>query len=112
MAFLRRPTFVLLPLLLLALACQRPEPTLARLRAALDGATANNVWTARDAVKVGALEGFHVLGEEFEVVAYRHRSPDAARAWAKRHGALQNGPLTMTVVKDVNGVAGSIFVGL
>ena len=108
----RRAALVFLPLLLLALACRRPEPTLARLRETLDRATANNVWTRRDAGRVGALEGFHVLGEEFEVVAYRHRSPDAARAWAKRHGALHNGPLTMTVFKDINGVAGSIFVGL
>lgn len=108
----RRSLFAILPILLLALACHRPAPTLARFRAALDHATRNNVWTPRDAAKVGAIEGFHVQGEEFEVVAYRHRSPAAARAWAKRHGALHCGPLTLTVFKDVNQVAGLIFTGL
>jgi len=103
---------LLLPVLFLALACHRPEPTLARVRDALDRATPNNVWTPREAAKVGAIEGFHVLGEEFEVVLYRHGTPARAQAWAKRHGALHNGPLTLTVFKDVNGVAGSIFMGL
>jgi hypothetical protein len=40
------------------------------------------------------------------------RSPGAARAWAKRHGALHTGSLTLTVFKDVNQVAGSTFMGL
>ena len=108
----RRRLLPYLSILLLALACKPPEPTLSRFRAALDRATPNNVWTPRAAAGVGAVEGFHVLGEEFEVVAYRHRSPGAASAWAKRHGALHNGPLTLTVFKDVNSVAGSIFMSL
>jgi hypothetical protein len=111
MPFPRRHS-ILLAILLLALACRGPEPTLARFRAALDHATQSNVWTPRDAPKVGALEGFHVLGEEFEVVVYRHGSPALAAAWAKRHGSLRNGSLTLTVFKDVNQVAGTIFMGL
>jgi len=101
---------LLISLLVLPLSCHRPEPSIANYRTALNRATANNLYTRRDAARMGALEGWHILGEEFEVVVYRHRSSDAARAWAKRHGSLHNGPLTLTVFKDVNQIAGSIFM--
>ena len=105
-----RRLLLLISLLVLPLSCHRPEPSIANYRTALNRATANNLYTRRDAARVGALEGWHILGEEFEVVVYRHRSPGAADAWAKRHGSLHNGPLTLTVFKDVNRVAGSIFM--
>jgi hypothetical protein len=112
----RRRSPILLAFLISALvasaSCRRADPTLEGFRVRVEHATQNNRYTKRDAARVGALEGFHVLGEEFEVVIYRHRSADHARAWAKRHGALRNGPLTLTVFKDVNQVVGSIFMGL
>ncbi len=93
-------------------ACRRQQPSLETFRALIERATQNNVYTPRNAAAVGAVEGWHILGEEFEVVVYRHRSMKDAQAWAKKHSTLHHGPLTLTVFKDNGQVIQSIFMSL